>query len=109
VDTNSALSLGTVHGRTHHEGGTLFEARARVVYSRASQGMGLVFTAIEPEQFRTLETWLAESREPPGSRQTAEESASIGDNAGSNLPGRLALDCILKKRLRRGRSVLMVR
>jgi hypothetical protein len=39
------------------------EAGARVVYSRANQGMGLMFTAIEPEQLRTLETWLAESRE----------------------------------------------
>ena len=63
VDTNSALSLGTVTDVRITKGAQLFEARARVVYSRASQGMGLVFTAIEPEQFRTLETWLAESRE----------------------------------------------
>jgi len=41
----------------------LFEARGRVVYSRVGKGMGLVFTAIEPEQIRTLETWLVESRE----------------------------------------------
>jgi len=41
----------------------LFEARARVVYSRASKGMGLMFATIEPAQLRTLETWLAESRE----------------------------------------------
>src|ERR1700730_5125276 len=63
VDTHSALSLGTVTDVRITKGAQLFEARARVVYSRASQGMGLVFTAIEPEQFRTLETWLAESRE----------------------------------------------
>ena len=63
VDTNNALSLGTVTDVRITKGAQLFEARARVVYSRASQGMGLVFTAIEPEQFRTLETWLAESRE----------------------------------------------
>ena len=63
VDTNSALSLGTVTDVRITKGAQLFEARARVVYSRASQGMGLMFTAIEPEQFRTLETWLAESRE----------------------------------------------
>jgi PilZ domain len=63
VDTNSALSLGTVTDVRITKGAQLFDARARVVYSRASQGMGLVFTAIEPEQFRTLETWLAESRE----------------------------------------------
>ena len=63
VDTNNALPLGTVTDIRVTKGAQLFEAQARVVYSRASQGMGLVFTAIEPEQLRTLETWLAESRE----------------------------------------------
>jgi len=32
-------------------------------YSRASKGMGLVFTDIETGQLGILETWLAESRE----------------------------------------------
>src|SRR6266849_4204677 len=63
VDTNNALPLGTLTDVRITKGAQLFEARARVVYSRASKGMGLVFTAIEPEQLRTLETWLAESRE----------------------------------------------
>src|SRR5712692_6189130 len=63
VDTNNPLPLGTVTDVRIKKGAQLFEARARVVYSRASKGMGLVFTAIEPEQLRTLETWLAESRE----------------------------------------------
>jgi c-di-GMP-binding flagellar brake protein YcgR len=63
VDTNNALPLGTVTGVRISKGAQLFEAPARVVYSRAGKGMGLVFTAIAPEQLRTLETWLAESRE----------------------------------------------
>src|SRR5216683_1419579 len=63
VDTNNVLPLGTVTDVRISKGAQLFEARARVVYSRASKGMGLVFTAIEPDQLRTLETWLAESRE----------------------------------------------
>src|SRR6266849_867504 len=63
VDTNNALPLGTVTDVRIKKGAQLFEAHARVVYSRASKGMGLVFTAIEPERLRTLETWLAESRE----------------------------------------------
>ncbi len=63
VDTNNVLPLGTVTDVRISKGAQLFEARARVVYSRASKGMGLVFTAIEPEPLRTLETWLAESRE----------------------------------------------
>src|SRR6266404_7259111 len=63
VDTSNALPLGTVTDVRITKGAQLFAARARVVYSRASKGMGLVFTAIVPEQLRTLETWLAESRE----------------------------------------------
>src|SRR6267378_784523 len=63
VDTNDALPLGTVTGVRITKETQLFEAEARVVYSRAGKGMGLMFTAIGPEQIRTLETWLAESRE----------------------------------------------
>jgi hypothetical protein len=63
VDTSNPLPLGTVTDVRITKGTQLFEAGARVVYSRANQGMGLMFTAIEPEQLRTLETWLAESRE----------------------------------------------
>jgi hypothetical protein len=63
VDTGDVLPLGTVTDVRITKGAQLFEARARVVYSRATKGMGLVFTAIEPERLRTLETWLTESRE----------------------------------------------
>jgi hypothetical protein len=63
VDTESALPLGTVTDVRITKGAQLFEAQARVVYSRAGAGMGLVFTVIEPEKLPTLETWLAESRE----------------------------------------------
>jgi hypothetical protein len=63
VDTNEPLPLGTVTDVRITKGAQLFEARARVVYSRVGKGMGLVFTAIEPGQRGTLETWLVESRE----------------------------------------------
>ncbi len=63
VDTNNALPLGTVTDVRITKGAQLFEAHARVVYSRASKGMGLVFTDIEPRQLGILETWLSESRE----------------------------------------------
>src|SRR5712671_5844467 len=63
VDTNKPLPLGTVTDVRITKGTQLFEARGRVVYSRVGKGMGLVFTAIEPEQRDTLATWLAESRE----------------------------------------------
>src|SRR6266446_347205 len=63
VDTNKPLPLGTVTDVRITRRTQLFEARGRVVYSRVGKGMGLVFTAIEPEQRDTLATWLAESRE----------------------------------------------
>src|SRR2546422_9847785 len=63
VDTNTPLPLGTVTDIRITKGAQLFEAHGRVVYSRASKGMGLVFTDIEPGQLGILETWLAESRE----------------------------------------------
>ncbi len=63
VDTSNALPLGTVTDVRIKKGAQRFEARARVVYSRATKGMGLVFTTVEPEQLLTLETWLAQSRE----------------------------------------------
>src|SRR2546429_3451089 len=63
VDTSKPLPLGTVTDVRITKGSQLFEARARVVYSRASKGMGLVFSTSDPEQRGTLETWLAESRE----------------------------------------------
>src|SRR4029077_3396127 len=63
VDTSEALPLGTVTDVRIKKGAQVFEAQARVVYSRATKGMGLVFTGIEPEPQRILETWLAESRE----------------------------------------------
>jgi len=63
VDTNSPLPLGTVTDVRITKSAQLFEAGARVVYSRVSKGMGLVFTTIEPEHLQTLGTWLTESRE----------------------------------------------
>jgi hypothetical protein len=63
VDTSNALPLGTVTDVRITKGAQLFEAHARVVYSRANKGMGLVFAAIEPEQRGILDIWLAESRE----------------------------------------------
>jgi len=63
VDTNEPLPLGTVTEVRITKGAQLFKARARVVYSRAGKGMGLVFTAIEPGPLLTLETWIVESRE----------------------------------------------
>ena len=80
VDTSNAFPLGTVTDVRITKGAQLFEARARVVYSRANKGMGLVFIATEPKQLRTLETRdLLARDEPP------KESASIDDNPGASI------------------------
>ncbi len=63
VDTNSPFPLETAAEIRITKGAQSFEARARVVFSQVSKGMGLVFTGIEREQLGTLETWIGESRE----------------------------------------------
>ena len=63
ADTTDPLPLGTPASVRITKGAQSLEARARVVYSRAGKGMGLVFVSISPEQTGTLETWLADSRE----------------------------------------------
>jgi PilZ domain len=63
VDTDSPFPLQTVADVRITKKAQSFEARARVVYSQISKGMGLVFTAVKPEQLVTLEAWVAESRE----------------------------------------------
>lgn len=63
VDTGVPLALGTVTDLRITKGATQFEARARVVYNQTGKGMGLMFTTVEPEQLKTLDTWIAESRE----------------------------------------------
>ncbi len=63
VDTGRPLALGTPTEVRITKGAKSFEARARVVYSQTGKGMGLMFIAVEPEQLRTLDTWIAESRE----------------------------------------------
>ena len=63
VDTNSPLPLETAADVRITKGKQSFAARATVVYTQASKGMGLMFTDVEKEQLGTLDTWLAESRE----------------------------------------------
>jgi hypothetical protein len=63
VDTSKPLALGTATDVRITKGATAFEARARVVFNQTAKGMGLMFIAVEPAQLRTLDTWIAESRE----------------------------------------------
>jgi PilZ domain len=63
VDTDSPLPLGTATDVRITKGGKSFEARARVVSNQSGKGMGLMFTAVEPEQLEILDEWITESRE----------------------------------------------
>lgn len=60
VDALNPFALGTqVHLRISRDQGE-FQAKAKVVYSDLSFGMGLSFTEITPEQRLILENWLEE-------------------------------------------------
>lgn len=63
VDTESPLPLGTATDVRITKGAATLEAQARVVSNQPGKGMGLMFTAVPPEQHVTLESWIAESRE----------------------------------------------
>jgi PilZ domain len=63
VDSESPFALGIAADVRITKGVESFEARARVVYTQPGKGMGLMFTAVEPAQLGTLNTWIAESRE----------------------------------------------
>jgi len=60
------------HGHTHHKGAQLFEARARIVYSRVGKGMGWCLPTSRRSSFRLLKRGLPNLARPPGSPQTAE-------------------------------------
>ena len=60
VDALNPFHLGTaVTLRIVRDQGA-FQAKAKVVYSDPSFGMGLAFEALDPEQRTILENWLAE-------------------------------------------------
>ncbi|HEY2823199.1 MAG TPA: PilZ domain-containing protein [Candidatus Acidoferrum sp.] len=60
VDALNPFSVGTAVTLKIVRDQGAFEAKAKVVYSDASFGMGLKFDGLEPEQRTILENWLAE-------------------------------------------------
>jgi hypothetical protein len=60
IDAMSPFAVGSeVKIRIVNENRT-FVAQAKVVFAAAGMGMGLMFTAIDPEQLLVLERWLVE-------------------------------------------------
>jgi hypothetical protein len=60
VDALNPFAIGTAVIVTIVRDQGAFHARAKVVYSDPSFGMGLAFDGLEPEQRTILENWVAE-------------------------------------------------
>jgi len=66
-----------------------FEAPARVVFAAPGMGMGLTFTAIEPEQLPVLQKWLAELSGTAGPEPLIEKEYKLSDRvAADQAPSR---------------------
>ena len=63
ADSDNPLPLGTDTEVRITKRARSLQAQARVVYNQPGKGMGLMFTALEPEHRQTLDAWIAESRE----------------------------------------------
>ncbi len=61
LETDRPLALGTVTLVEVKKDGETFQACAKVVFSAPNKGMGLEFTAVGPQEFKTLGTWLDKS------------------------------------------------
>ncbi len=77
ADSISPFTVGTEVKLRITKDANSFAANAKVVYS--TMGMGLMFTAIEPEQRWMLEKWLAALRGAPSPvSESAEEPTDSG-------------------------------
>src|ERR1700680_3157309 len=63
VETKICFPMGTIAKIAVTQGAKSFEARVKVVFSRAGTGMGLLFAGVAPTQLPILEAWLTGSRE----------------------------------------------
>jgi hypothetical protein len=60
MNTPTPFSHGTKLSLRIAHGGTGLAALGRVAYARSNQGMGIVFSSIEPDDQTVLDEWLAE-------------------------------------------------
>jgi PilZ domain len=60
LDTLNPFPKGTQIRLVIFHGGATFTVPATVVYPQPNMGMGVVFSAVEPEQLEVLTKWLAE-------------------------------------------------
>jgi hypothetical protein len=60
VDSTSSFPAGSILNVRLTKEMRSFDAQAEVAFSIDGMGMGLKFTGVDPEQFSTLEKWMAE-------------------------------------------------
>jgi hypothetical protein len=60
VDTISPFGVGTVAKVRFTKNEKTFDVEARVVYSQPGMGMGIMFTALLPEQSGVVDRWIGE-------------------------------------------------
>jgi hypothetical protein len=77
VNTPRPFPVGTIVKARITQAKKSCDVHARVIYSLAGQGMGLMFTDADPEQLRTLEAWLAASREASWFASTRRRSQRV--------------------------------
>lgn len=63
AETSKPFPQGTAVGLIIRHGSARISARGRIAYARADEGMGIVFSGIEPSDQALLDQWLAEARE----------------------------------------------
>ncbi|MGC2488413.1 MAG: PilZ domain-containing protein [Candidatus Sulfotelmatobacter sp.] len=74
VDTINPFAKGAAVTLTVTRDNQSFKTQAKVVYSKTGMGMGLLFTTAEPDQLRTLGSWL---HELSGGRTQEEEQSNV--------------------------------
>ena len=60
LDTLNPFPKGTKIKLVIFYGGATFTVHATVIYPQPNMGMGVVFSAVEPEQLEVLTKWLTE-------------------------------------------------
>jgi hypothetical protein len=74
VDTINPFAKNAAVTLTVTRDNQSFKTQAKVVYSKAGMGMGLLFTTAEPDQLRILGSWL---HELSGGRTNEEEQSNV--------------------------------
>ena len=91
LDTLNPFPKGTKIRLVIFHGGATFTVHDTVIYPQPNMGMGVVFSAVEPEQVEVLTKWLAELNGLIG--EVVETSASFEARfRATTLPDQLKAD-----------------